>query len=585
MHRSHRFTVSMLCAALLSNPAHAASELRPQWRLRERVAWPPAIVGGALVLKRGDELAGYGLTDGRRLWTRRYGRLREGERTLAGGRRFAYALTLRGLLVLDPSTGRIVTQRPTPGATGLLATDDSVFVTTRTELLRLDETGQRVLGRAAATGALRAARADHAVLYRVESRPSTPGSPKRLLVVDLRSGREVFSFKLLPSGEHQVVELRDARLAFLDYSRATASGVNPRKVFYTEADYLRGAKTMDRPLSERYSSSSADRFFAVRAPSGVLYVANVGSPREPSQLFAYLPERKQTRWARSGELVSTGLLLHAGGLVAAVNGREGGSQLVLYSPTDGNTVHQQPLDGLAEGAPVAAGALVLAHTRGSVACFSLGETPSAASTPPPPTNPPPPAAPSASAPPAPHTGIPAETTPPAGTGPAGFRLYRDRLAGYEVRLPEAWRLDRTRIRRFGGVRLAVPFVRSGLDTAGVPRYQASLQVLVREAAGQDAEGLWRSVYQQRAQQDPQVKVLLVQRPRLPSGQRAVLATYLTRSASGYPEQVRSLCVVSHGVAFELRARLAPGFLGRLWPEVMQIFRTFHPREDLRVASP
>ncbi|MCA9667670.1 MAG: hypothetical protein KC503_18855, partial [Myxococcales bacterium] len=153
-----------------------------------------------------------------------------------------------------------------------------------------------------------------------------------------------------------------------------------------------------------------------------------------------------------------------------------------------------------------------------------------------------------------------------------FKTFRDAHVGYQLRIPSQWRLAQRHVRKFGAQRFAVPFVRYQRSYRGWT-IRSSMHVLVREAAGQDVHGLWRSIYAHRRSQDPYMRVLRVI-PFKHKGHQALIAIYQMRGGYGRVEQIRSFCVVANGRAYELKARANARWRSPLWVEIGDIFKSF-----------
>jgi outer membrane protein assembly factor BamB len=525
-----------------------------RWKLAATAGvWPPALGVNRVVLKTGDTLSAYGIDRGQLLWTQRLSDLRYGEGVLAACDGQVYVLSATALHVLDGASGRSLRSHPLPAPSSLLCASSSVYVVASDGVHRLDATASKELRFAKGwSGELRGADGDTVALYR-EVKPGARESPKRLVVVDLRRNKATFEFRLLPRGGHQVVKFEGGRIVFLDYTLKQRDGGNPRSLFYTEADYQQGKKLKDVSLRNLYASAASDGFRVASGAGGRLFLGNHGGPGDPSSLHALDPAEGRTAapktiWTRSGEVISSGLLLQGGKLWTAL-ARKDESVALAYNPEDGNLLVRQALDAPATGSPVAVGSAVLFRTRSSVYCF----------------------APRAATPPPPPAPLPTEKTP------TGWRLFRDKAAGYFIQLPTSWRFDRAGMKTLGGVRYVIPFLRAG-TVGGRAVSLGSIHILTWEAAGRDADGLWRSVHAQRLRTSPTLRVVQVQRIANVggSGVAGVLATYSFQHRSGHPVQMRSLCAVSHGVAFELRAWASPLQPKEIWQEVEAIFGTFRP---------
>ena len=538
----------LLCGG--RSPA-AAETFGEAWKLSTPSVWPPAVIDGKVVLKNGDTLVAYALSDGHQLWTKKLRALRYGAGVIDGGPRHIYVLGGDALYLLDPADGKLVKKKALQNPSFVHYHAGSVYVVAKAGVLRFDEAGEKLLSKAKGySGEIRGADGDYVVLYDHST------EAKRLTVVDLKKGKKTYEFKLLPDGWHRVVKVRKGRVVFLDYSKRRSDGSNPKKLYFTEADYVKSKKVKDQALHKRYpatyASSAGDHFWAATDDSGIVFIGNHGAAGEPSNLMAYDPGQDKLLWSRSGSVVNMGLLLHRGELWSGVVDQEGNAHAVVYSPDDGSLLARLPLDGPGTDVPVAAGARVLVRTRGSVHCF------------------------------APRKGRP---TPPALVGSAGgessrkgWRLYRDRTAGYLIRTPKSWRFERSKLVKMGGLRMSIPFVRVE-QVGGKEVFLGSVHVLTWEAAGRDVNQLWNSVYTQRRQTNPDVRVVNVHKVNNlgGTGLTGIKAAYTFRR-KGYPEQLRSLCVVSHGVAFELRGWAGPGRPEEIWRDIEGIFASFQPHK-------
>ena len=560
--------LALLSALLLGLASQRAVAEEPalgvRWKLQSNGLWPPALSGDRLVVKTGDTVTAYSVGSGRLLWTQRLDDLRLGEGTMAVGERYLYLLDRAGLEILDLRDGQRVGKRALSEASAVLYQGGSVYVAGQAGLLRLDEKGTSLLQKAPGLqGELRGADGDYVAIYRQLPR-SPKESPKRLTVANLRTGKVAFEFKLFPSGTHRVARMADGRIVFIDYTQAASNGrgdgkrgsakrpptdpSNPRKLYYTEADYIRGKKLRDVSLAAKYTSETADSFWLSASSSGQVFLANHGKPGDTSTLFAFDPEREQTIWTRSGDVASAGLVLHEGRLWTTVAGKGGAAQLLGYSPETGDVVSRVSLDAPGTGSPVPAGQALLVRTRGSIYCVAPQGGP-------------------------PRAGLVGRLGNPRDR--SGWRAFRDRVAGYLIQIPETWKFNRDGMRKLGGLRFVIPFVRAE-SGSGQAVKQGTVHVLTWEAAGRDAQGLWRSVQAQRLRTNPRTRVQSVVSTQS-GGLPAVLATYVYRSTAGEPVQMRSLCVVSHGVAFELRAWVSSTAPVEAWQEVEGIFRSFQPK--------
>jgi outer membrane protein assembly factor BamB len=555
MRRALLPVVLLLGLAATGAAADEGTPLELRWKLQSSAQWPPAISGDRMVLRIADTVSAYSVQNGRMLWTQRVSGLRAGEASVAAGERFVYLLGSAGLEMLDLATGKPAGKRSLSEPTGLLYQGGSIYVVGGAGLIRLDETGTKLLQKAPELkGELRGADGDFVAIYRHGKK-----TPKRLTVVNLRTGKLAFDFKLLPGGSHRVARMAEGRIVFLDHSVREPGGTNLQKLYYTEADYVAGKKLHDASLASKYTSAATDVFWAV-VWSGKIFIANHGKTGAASTLFCFDPEQGRVLWTRSGEVASTGLLVHDGRLFTAVTKKGGATQLLGYSPESGDVTSRLPLDGAAVGGPIAAGTTgLLCRTRHSIVALGAKVatpvvTPGTGT--------------------GTGTGTGAGTGMGTGTGAGAWRMFRDRVAGYVIQLPQSWSFNRDMMRKLGGLRFVIPFVRSD---AGRPL--ATVHVLTWEAAGRDAPGLWRSIQAQRLRTNPSLRVASVVNVGAQggSGPPALLATYTFRSPLGEPVQMRSLCMISHGLAFELRGWVAPSAPVTVWQEVEGIFRGFLPK--------
>ena len=564
----HMLMFPLVLGALLW-PTSAAAEVKykVQWKQAASGVWPPAVIGRAVVLKSGNTVTAHDSAKGDKLWQVTLPSLRYGAGVLAAGKRYVYVLGDKGVYALDPRTGKQVKHRPLPAPASILVHRGSVYVSAAAGTYQLDPGLEQQLGLAKGiTGELRGADGHRVVLYTHE--PKAQGSPKRLKVVDLKQGKLVYQFKLLPRGSHQVVKVWDGKVVFIDYSKRTTAGKNATRLYYTETDFIKGAKLRDIALSDHYNTAGSDTFWVAGDPAGQVFLANHGEPGEPATLMAYDPARGKALWSRSGPVTSMGLLLHQGKLWTGRTAKGGKASVLVYSPDDGNPLLTLPLDAPGNGSPVGVGDRVLVRTRKSIYCFA----PDAGK----------------DIPDAPRAllgtaGVASPSAVKAAQLPTralpGWRLMRHKPTGFVIQVPRSWKLEKKKMLKMGPMRQVIPFAR--VKQAGGRRlYLGSIKVLTWEAAGRNVDGLWQSVYAQRRQLSPDVRVGKVHRVRDVggSGVPGIKATYTYRGPSGYAVQQRSLCVVHHGVAFELRAWVGPTDRRSMWKEVEQILTHFRPHK-------
>ena len=544
----------------------AAGEVKydARWKLATTGVWPPTVTGTSVVFKSGNTLSAHSLEHGRKLWTANIPDLRYGSGIMAAGDKYVYVLNNKGVLMLDPATGKQVKLKEIPAPNSILYRLGSVYVSGSKGIYQLDATLDKQLGRATGfTGELRGADAQYIVIYCHEAGPGAgKGSPNRLKVVDLKRGKMVYQFKLLPGGGHRVIKVGGGRVVFIDHTRKLR-GKNSTKLYYTEADYVRSKKLRDISLSGQYKSAVSDNFWVTGDPAGQLFFANHGDPGDPSVLLAYDPAQGKTLWSRGGQVSSMGLLLHKGKLWTGLTKKGGPSTAVLYSPDDGNPVFHHDLDSPGTGAPVSAGDAVLLRTRKSVYCFAPPRVVAARD-------------PGLAVKPAMvgtiGKGLPTVARP-------GFKLLRHRPSGFMIQVPLGWHLDKRKKVKLGGLRHVIPFARKQRLGKRVV-YLGSVTVLTWEAAGRNVDQLWQSIWAQRKGISPDVRVSRVRRVRNigGSGVNGIMATYSFRGPRGYSVKLKSLCLLHHGVAFELRAWAGPSRPAKIWKQVKKIFKTFRPHK-------
>ena len=552
-----------LVVGLWAGAAAGEAKYAVRWQMPSTGIWPPAVTGQRVLFKTGNTLAAHSLEHGRKLWSANIPNLRYGAGILTASDKYVYVLNNKGVLMLDPATGKQLKLKKIPGANSVLHAGGTVYVTGAKGVFRLDAELDKQLGVALGfTGELRGADGHHVVVYCHEAGPRAgKGSPNRLKVLDLKRGKQVYQFKLLPGGGHRVIRVAGGRVVFIDYTRKRGKK-NRTKLYYTEADYVKSVKLKDISLSAQYKSAASDTFWVAGDPAGQLFFTNHGEPGDPSMLMAYDPGQQKALWMRGGQVATMGVLLHKGKLWTGLTKKSGPPVVVAHSPDDGNSVFFQPLDSPGTGAPVAAGDAVLVRSRKSVYCFA-------------PRKEQPPPDPKLVVKPAvigTHKGLPAVARP-------GWKLLRHKPSGFLIQVPNDWHLDKRKKLKLGGVRHVIPFARKQRLGKRVV-YVGSVTVLTWEAAGRNVDRLWQSIYAQRRGISPDVKVKKVHRVRNVggSGTDGIRAVYSFRGPRGYPVQLRSLCMVHHGVAFEVRAWAGPSRPAEIWPLVEQIFKAFRPNK-------
>jgi hypothetical protein len=566
--------IALACAPPLLADAGGAPAVA-RWRLPSTSFVPAGRVGTRLFGRDGDELVAIDLSSGKKLWGTKIGNLRpapkvsalgrQGPRVVVADAKAVYALGETGLYVLALDSGAIMHTQALSKPRGLWLGRGSVYVALNRGVVRFAAGARKQLAASKRfSGQLLGAVGNNVVLYRdlrkqlgkkKKKKSKLRGSPERLTVVDLKRDKQVYEFRLLRGGGHRVVRFTKDRLSFLDYSRERA-GKNRKKLFFTEVDYLKNKKLRDLSLKNHYGAPSADTFHARAVGSNGLILVQTGQrcgAAAPAKLLYLDLDKKTVRWTVSRP-APLGAPLRQGALVwVSVAGTA--PTMLAVDLANGKATRELSLPEAATSAPRAGGegALVLRDGKGIVA-LSTSATVAPASR-------------------------PTQKTTPA---PAGWRLYRDRLAGYVIALPKGWKLNPKHVRHFGSGAFAVPFVRYDV-AAGRWRFVASIHVLVRPARAQNVDQLWKAVLAQRRARAGAVKVLEVKR-QTRDGVVHIDGRYSFRNRFGSSETARSLCVVSHGVAFELRARMRPSRATTVAPQISKIFGRFHVRPDLKTPK-
>jgi len=554
--------------SLRAGPAAAGEPFQESWKVAAPDAQPLKVIHDRVIIKNKAALAAYSLDTGALLWRKALPRARFGKGKISVGDHFIYLLTRQGLHLYDPLNGRKVRFVKISRPSSLLFRTASIYVSGQAGITRMDESAQKRLGRAKKVrGTIRGADGQYVAVYveqpEARSRKSKARRPskkiiKRLEVLDLNSGKRTYTFKLLPSGDHQVLSMGHKRLVFLDYSRIDDEGNNSQKLYYTKADYVLSKKLQDLSFSHMYLAPRSDIFQATAGPGQQVFIVNHGVPGTPSWLMAHDLGRDKTLWTRKGVVASTGVLHHGQRLWTSATKKDWSSRLVVYDAKDGSTVYSQPLDAPAVGTPMGKDKRVLVQTDKTIYCFQ-------------------PAAPKPVTTAAPKPVTTATPTPAPET--AQWWTHTDRLSGFTLGLPRTWQLDQQRVMKLGGVRSVIPFARLKKGT-GSKGYLGSVQVLTYEAAGRTAEALWRSVLAQRKSLSPGVRVISLSRVYDigGSGLSGIRALYRFRAKQGYWVRLTSLCVISHGVAFELRGWAGSLRPKKIWREINGIFARFKPQQ-------
>ena len=598
--------LALLCAAsTLAPPASARAEapdgeFSQKWKIASRAAWPPVPMGSAVVLKSGNTLVAHAMADGKTTWTAKFKKLTRGGAVLAGAKGVIYVLGRRGVILIS-SEGKVIRTYKVRGATSMLQADDSIYVATKNKVLRLDAAGQKELGSVKLKGArILGASGRYATVYtRQKQAKGSRLSPNLLQVLDLATGKVIYQFRLLPDGSHSVVKMDAEQLTFVDYTVADRKGNNRKKLYFTTVNYRENKKLRDLSLSKLYASAKSDTIWIALGNDRQIFVATHGGNGHEANVAAYLPDQRKTLWERLGTQPNRGLTPYMGLLWSVIRDDKGNTKLTGLHPLTGKAVARFPLDGSAIDPPAQAAGHLLVRTTKSIYCFGgkvkemvlvAGNPSPAAAKPaksPAPTTPAPetvdePAAlplatpaPAADVEQPPPLPTEARTTPAVAAAKSGYRTHRDSQLGFSVQTPEAWFVDETRRRRMGGPRAVTPFARVK-KMPGRRFFLGTVQVLTWEASGRDASGLWRSIYVQRRQLSPDMRVQQVHQIKNVGGTGlpGVVARYSFSGPGGQPVKLRSLCVVSNGVAYELRAWAGPMRPKRTWREIEEIFSSF-----------
>ena len=550
-YRLPRLACWLLLGALVSAlPSLARAEVLgvERWKVERPALQIAGVLGTQLFGRDGDELLALDLTSGKKRWSTRIGNLLSGPRTLAVDENGVYALGTTGLYVLAPSSGAIMHTAPLDKPLEIVRAGKSLYVAYEKGVVRLASGGKKRLASSERfQGRVQGAEGNVVLLFRVLPRKGKRGSPQRLTAVDLKKGRKVYEFRLLPTGDHRVIGMGAGKLSFIDFSK-NLGGKNPHKLFLTEVDYRKNKKLHDIALKHHYFDPKSDRFFALPAGPGAVLLVQNGPLDATSSVLVLDLKQKQVRWQHKAK-EPFGAPVIRGQRVWLACGRGKARHLVAYGLADGKEqARTAALSASEVGAPQPVGdkALVV-RTKAGLRCL--------------------------------QPGAPVAASRPAAADPTrGWRLYRDTLAGYTIKLPSAWKLNPRHVRHFGPNAFAVPFVRYQVK-GDRWLFQASVHVLVRPSRGQTAEQVWKAVLAQRGRRTP-VKIVGTQR-RKRNGLDEVFGSYSFRNRYGRQETAQSLCVVSHGLAFELRARVRPAAAAQLASELRQIFETFTVRPELR----
>lgn len=527
-----RFFASL--ALLLGATAPATAALAVRFKV-ENQGQVVACDQQLALLRKGDTIEARALEDGRALWSTKIAALITGEHTFALCGKRAYVLTKTGLMVIDAESGKIDNVRAMAQPNGVRCTAAHVVVSHQKGLTRLDPRAKHLDAFVATRGRLLAVDGHRAILFR-KLHEKAPKSPQRLVVVDMAARKEVYEFKLLRNGAHRLLRAEAGEISLLDYSRGQEG---KPKLYFTRTDHQQRKKLSDVSLAAHYPKGEVQGFDGVALADGRLFIVSQGGRGKEHVVLLYRRQDNKILWKRSLPAGASDLLLHDDVLWIALQGEQ--AELVGLDAKDGHVRQRVTLDARPRGALLVGGGGLVFSTAKSL--WRL-------------------------APPSP-------TAPP--TPKKDWRLYRDTLAGYTLSLPKSWRLVKERIRHFGKGRFSVPFVRYRQEGERWI-FLGSLHVLVRPAAGQSVDALAQSVLQQWQRRMGSAKHLKTE--RFKRGDKSfLLASYAFKNRYQRQEQSRSLCVVSHGFAFELRARTSPQGEA-IWPEIIEALKLFSPRPEL-----
>jgi hypothetical protein len=517
--------------------------LEQHLELDEPTLRPHALVDNLLLSRKGSDLVAHRLHyDARRgarleaAWNARFGSLLSSKHALAVTPKHIYALSKTGLFIIDAQNGNVLHTRTIDGPRSVLAAGGHVYVSHQHGVSRFDASGKNLSSETKGiSGVLRGADADLVLLSRMHKKKP------RLTVLDLKTGKKKYDFRLLPKGDHRVAHFGDGRLSFIDFHAKTAKA-GP-KLFFTEADYRKGKRLSDLSLAKHYADPAAQAFGLLQR-AGKLYLSSPNTSAETiSTVFALDIKSSKILWKRGSKKRFGQLVLFKSWLVTTLQGKS--SRLIAHRLDSGKVVAKLTLDSKPRLVLAGKNVLVVATEKG-VRVFA-----------------------------APRPKAPA----------VAWRAYEDRRAGYTIKFPRSWRLVARRVKHFGPQSFAVPFVKYRVDQ-GRWRFEGSVHVLVRPARGQTVDSLWRAVLEQRQRLTrAPVNVQKSSKTKLDNKHLAIVGVYSFRNRFGKVVQARSLCAVTDGLAIELRARAGPNAkTDQLWPEVMRVFDTFRLRPELRKTA-
>jgi len=535
---------SVTFAAPLAS-ARAQPIPRP-WRLASKTVRVVGHTTGLFITRDGDEIAAYDVARGDKRWSARIAHLRAGPRGVAVDAHGIYALGRTSLFVIASKDGAILHTEALKDPREIMTRGGSIYIALGQGVLRYAAGGQKRLTKSTKfSGALRGADGDVVLLYREldGKRHAIHGSPRRLTVVDLKQNKMLYEFRLLRDGAHRLVRIGGGRLSFLDYSQLH-EGKNPRKLYFTKADYQEKKKLRDLSLKHHYADAKADHFFVHAIGQERLILIQTGEGATSSTLLYLDLAARRVRWKVTLAQKLGAPFLRKDRVWISAGGPT--PKILAYALSTGKRLTALTLGSPALGRLHDAGpGRLLVRQANGLMVLKTDATPTS------------------------RPAILPSTSQPTVT--ASWRLYRDRLAGYTIKLPKTWRFDPKRIRHFGQRSFAVPFVRYETQK-GRWRVVASLHLLVRPARGQKVDALWKAVLTQRRRRAKKATVIQVKRGNR-QGNPQILGSYRFRNRFGEFETAKSLCLIAHGLAFEIRVRVRPTTGTRLDAEISKILDT------------
>ncbi|MBW2735012.1 MAG: hypothetical protein JRH20_21740 [Deltaproteobacteria bacterium] len=490
-----------------------------------------------VLLRRPGGLDAYSPEDGHSLWSTPIAGLRKNERTIALCGKRIYALTATGLVIVDSQSGKVQHTQAFREPSAVHCTSRSISISHAKGVTQFDASGLKILASSTTRGTLLAVEGEHAILFR-QLEKSVATSPQRLTVIDLAKKKTAYEFRLLRGGAHQFMHAAGGTLALLDYSLPGPGGEGKRKLYFTRADYRAGKKLSDVSLAHHYPKGDIQGFKGVHLADGRLFVVSQGKGGDHIALL-YQRVGNKIAWKRT--LPAGALALRRVGKVLWVMLASTGGELLALDLDDGHTRQRVSLDGSPRGELLNHDQSIYLKTDKSFWRLSP---------------------------------VAKQSQPDKRKK---WRTYRDTLAGYMFALPQSWRLVAKRIQHYGKGRFSVPFVRYRQEDKRWI-FLASVHVLVRPVANQTVDALANSVLEQWKRR--MGKANLARTRRWKRGAKTfLLSSYRFQNRYRRQETSHSLCVISHGFAFELRARTsAEG--EKLWPEIIEALEGFQPRPEL-----